>query len=95
MPPGWLLGDVARSSLGLTTKDLASESCRIGRPSVLSAADVDGYELMLRQLLETGFSVSTAVTVRIRFEEVNDAMICAIDSVSASGEPVFARAPQV
>jgi hypothetical protein len=58
-----------------------------------SKANLDGYELFLRQLLDTGLSVSTASTVRIRFPTVGDAQICQV-SVAASGKPVFARPPK-
>ena len=51
---------------------------------------VDGYELFLRQLLDTNLSVNTAATVRIRFENRLDATLCAV-SVAASGKPVFAK----
>ena len=58
-----------------------------------SKANVDGYELMLRQLLETGLSASTAATVRITFDGGGDSTICVV-SVSASGKPVFTRSPK-
>ncbi len=52
--------------------------------------NIDGYELFLRQLLETGLSVSTAGTVRILFEPVGADHICVVRT-SASGKPVFAK----
>ncbi len=55
-----------------------------------SKANIDGYELFLRQLLETGLSVSTAGTVRISFEPIGVDHICLVRA-SASGKPVFAR----
>lgn len=69
-----------------------------GRPTGIDAdlstlrnkANVDGYELFLRQLLESGLSVPTAGTVRIAFERVNDVQVCAM-TVAASGKPVFAK----
>lgn len=56
----------------------------------LSKGNPDGYELFLRQLLDTNLSVPTAMTVKIRFEEVRAQQICVV-SVAASGKPVFAR----
>lgn len=53
-------------------------------------ANVDGFELFLRQLLETSLSVSTAGTVRIIFEALHDVQVCGI-TVAASGKPVFAK----
>lgn len=55
-----------------------------------SKPDTDGYELMLRQLLEVNLSVPTAATVRIRFPDVEGRTICLV-SVAASGKPVFAK----
>lgn len=55
-----------------------------------SKANLDGYELMLRQLIETGLSASTAATARIGFESDGKVTICVV-SVSASGKPIFAR----
>lgn len=52
--------------------------------------NVDGYELMLRQLLDANLSVATAATVRIRFENHRSQLICVV-SVAASGKPVFAK----
>lgn len=56
-------------------------------------ANVDGYELFLRQLLDTNLSVNTATTVRIRFEDRLGSTICVV-SVAASGKPVFAKPPK-
>lgn len=50
----------------------------------------DGYELWLRQLLDTNLSQQTAGVVRIRYESVDGKEVCAI-SVAASGKPVFAK----
>lgn len=55
-----------------------------------SKSNVDGYELFLRQLLEAGLSVPTAVTVSIRFEPIGGHTVCVVRT-SASGRPVFAR----
>lgn len=55
-----------------------------------SKANVDGYELFLRQLLETGLSVPTAATVRIAFESIGGQTVCLVRA-SASGRPVFAK----
>ncbi len=52
--------------------------------------NADGYELFLRQLLDTNLSVATAMTVRIRFESVRSQHICVV-AVAASGKPVFAK----
>lgn len=56
-----------------------------------SKSNLDGYELFLRQLIETNLSVPTAATVRISFEPVNGGTV-AVVRVSASGKPVFAKA---
>lgn len=53
----------------------------------------DGYELFLRQLLDTNLSVATAGTVRVRFESVRGKDICVV-SVAPSGKPVFAKPPK-
>jgi hypothetical protein len=58
-----------------------------------SKANPDGYELFLRQLLDTNLTVPTAATVRIRFPTVTGTTVCLV-SVAASGKPVFARPPK-
>ncbi len=58
-----------------------------------SKGNIDGYELFLRQLLDTNLSATTAATVRIRFPVANEAAICAV-SVAASGKPIFANPPK-
>lgn len=55
--------------------------------------NADGYELFLRQLLDTNLSVTTAATVRIRFPVIGDKMMCEV-SVASSGKPVFANPPK-
>ncbi|WP_367046816.1 DUF262 domain-containing protein [Streptomyces sp. Je 1-332] len=50
----------------------------------------DGYELWLRQLLDTSLSQQTASVVRIRYETVDGNEVCVV-SVAASGKPVFAK----
>jgi hypothetical protein len=55
-----------------------------------SQESVDGYELFVRQLLDSSLSTSTATTVRVRFPEVDGHVVCQI-SVAAAGRPVFAR----
>lgn len=50
--------------------------------------NLDGYELMLRELLERNLSTSTAATVRIAFPEVHGETICHV-KVAAAGRPVF------
>ncbi len=55
-----------------------------------SKAHIDGYELFVRQLLETGLSVPTAATVRVRFEAIDGKDVCVVRA-SASGKPVFAK----
>lgn len=57
-------------------------NCRIAPPL--------GYELFLRQLLETGLAVPTAATVRIRFEPIGGQSVCLVRT-SASGKPVFGK----
>ena len=58
-----------------------------------SKNNADGYELFLRQLLDTNLSVATAATVRIRFEYIAGQAICVV-AVAASGKPVFAKPPK-
>lgn len=55
-----------------------------------SKKDLDGFELFLRQLLETNLSAPTAATVRIRFAQHSGRTI-AVVSVAASGKAVFAK----
>ncbi|MFW6723041.1 GmrSD restriction endonuclease domain-containing protein [Streptomyces sp. MAR4 CNY-716] len=50
----------------------------------------DGYELWLRQLLDTNLSQQTAGVVRIRYETVRGKDVCVV-SVAAAGKPAFAR----
>ena len=52
--------------------------------------NADGYELHLRQLLDTSLSAVTAQTVRIRFHTRQGRQLCAI-TVAASARPVFAK----
>lgn len=59
----------------------------------LTKANADGYELFLRQLIDTNLSQSTAATVRMRFESVEGKQVCVV-SVAASGKPVFAMPPK-
>ena len=56
----------------------------------LGRGDADRYELFLRDLLSANLSVSTATTVRIRFERVSGHDVCLV-SVAVSGRPVFAK----
>lgn len=53
-------------------------------------ASRDGYELYLRQHLDSTLSIQTAGVVRIRFEQALSHEVCVV-SVAASGRPVFAR----
>ena len=55
-----------------------------------SKSNRDGYELFLRQLLDTNLSVQTAGIVKIRFETISGADVCVV-SVAASGKPTFAK----
>lgn len=50
----------------------------------------DGYELFLRQRLDSDLSILTAGIVKIGFERANGAEVCVV-SVAASGRPVFAK----
>jgi hypothetical protein len=52
--------------------------------------NIDGYELFLRQLLDSSLSAPTAQTVRIRFPQVARKTICQV-GIAASGRPVFAK----
>lgn len=58
-----------------------------------SKANADGYELFLRQLLETSLSTSTASTVRIGFDSLEGRLVCVVQ-VSASARPIFAKPPK-
>ncbi|MGC4174693.1 GmrSD restriction endonuclease domain-containing protein [Demequina sp.] len=51
----------------------------------------DGFELFLRQLLDSNLSIQTAGVVRIRFERAGDADVCVV-AAAAAGKPVFAKA---
>lgn len=53
-------------------------------------ANKDGYELFLRQLLDSNLSASTAATVNITFEAVDAKDVCRV-TVAATGRPVFAK----
>jgi hypothetical protein len=52
--------------------------------------DRDGFELFLRQRLDSDLSVPTAGVIKIRFEKMGDLDVCVV-SVAASGRPVFSR----
>lgn len=57
----------------------------------LRKADRDGYELFLRQLLETNLSGTSAMTlVRVAFDSLDDHDICRVD-VAGAARPVFVR----
>ncbi len=53
-------------------------------------ANLDGYQLFLRQHLDNRLSIQTAGIVRIRFERINGAEVCAV-VVASSAKPVFAK----
>jgi predicted HTH transcriptional regulator len=55
--------------------------------------NADGYELALRQLLESTLSAPTAATVRISFDESEGKTVCVV-AVAAAGKPVFAKPPK-
>ena len=55
-------------------------------------ANLDDYELFLRQHLDNSLSIQTAGIVNIRFESVDGVKVCEV-SVAASGKPVFASSP--
>lgn len=55
--------------------------------------NMDGYELTLRQLLESTISAPTAATVRIGFEESDGKTVCVV-AVASAGKPVFAKPPK-
>ena len=58
--------------------------------SLRSRATPDGYELFLRQLIDSQLSIPSAGVVRIEFEGDPDQQVCKV-TVAASGRPVFAR----
>ena len=53
-------------------------------------ASRDGYELFLRQRLDSDLSIPTAAVVKIGFEHAAGADVCVV-SVAPSGKPVFAK----
>ena len=55
-----------------------------------SKANVDGYELFLRQHLDNNLSIQTAGVVRIQFEKLDGLDVCVV-GVAASGKPVFSK----
>jgi hypothetical protein len=55
-----------------------------------SKPNADGFELFLRQKLDSELSVPTAGIVKIRFEPVGGQEICIV-SVAASGKAVFSK----
>ena len=54
-------------------------------------SNLDGYELFLRQSLDSNLSIPTAGVVRIRFERAESHDVCAV-AVAASAKPAFAKA---
>ena len=56
-------------------------------------ANADGYELFLRQVLDSHLSVPTAASVRIRLHRVADRLLCQV-IVAPSGKAVFAKPPK-
>jgi hypothetical protein len=60
--------------------------------STLSKGNADGFELAVRQRLDTSLSAPTAHTVRMHFHQVEGKEVCAIN-VSPAGNPVFAKGP--
>ena len=55
-----------------------------------SKASRDGFELFLRQHLDSSLSTQTVGVVHIRFERHMDSEVCAV-VVASSGRPVFAK----
>lgn len=72
--------DDAGSALGLD-QDLAT---------LKRKANLDGFELFLRDMLDTNLSVPTAGIVDIRFEEYDHKTICVV-TATPSGKPVFTK----
>jgi hypothetical protein len=62
--------------------------------STFIMSNLDGYELFLRQLLDTNLSASTAHTVRMRFEDVSAGQSVCLVSVAASGNPSSRSRPR-
>lgn len=52
--------------------------------------NLDGYELFLRDKLDSNLSISTAGLARIWFERMHNLDVCAV-TVAASAKPVFAK----
>lgn len=59
-------------------------------PTLGRKQDLDGYELFLRQLLDTNLSSATAGIVNVTFEKPVGKDVCVV-SVSASAKPVYAK----
>ncbi|MYC43920.1 MAG: ATP-binding protein, partial [Acidimicrobiaceae bacterium] len=55
-----------------------------------SKGNRDGYELFLRQHLDSTLSILTVGTVRINFESQAGADVCVV-TIAASAKPVFAK----
>lgn len=58
--------------------------------STLSKGDRDGFELAVRQRLESSLSAPTAATVSMDFEEIGGADVCVV-RVAPAGKPMFAK----
>ena len=62
-------------------------------PDIVTLAtkpNTDGFELFLRQLLDSSLTTTTAQTVRFSFSSREHKQICQV-AIAASGKPVFAR----
>lgn len=58
----------------------------------LPKANIDGYELMVRDILDENLSLPIAGIVQIRFEKISSRTICCVE-VGAAPEAVFAKPP--
>ncbi len=58
--------------------------------STMSKGNPDGFELALRQRLETSLSSSTVATVSFEFEQIDGKDLCVL-RVAPAGKPVFSK----
>ena len=58
--------------------------------ATLGKSNRDGFELFLRQMLDTNLSIATAGVVKVTFGARSGGDVCTV-AVAASGKPVFAK----
>ena len=70
-----------------TIRGIDEEMARLGK------SDTDGYELLIREILETYLSMATMSLVNVEFEEFRGGTVCRID-VEPAPQAVFAKEHQ-